>query len=225
MLPSMWGNEQEFLRYCAEHPDDAEAWNMFYDAFDEFIILISYRETERYFGPSGFQSNGPTVQDVVQDTYFKLVKDDCEVLKRFRGDSFVAFRSFLAVMIRNLVGNHKTAANAAKRPKIDPGPNSQDNEYLERQLFDLSYRQKNLESLRDETVNYKMLYLDVKKLLDEYAKLDDQNARNALIAKYYFLDDLPVSDIAENYLSDIKEKTISNNISMMKQYLKKNLGG
>lgn len=109
------------MRRCQERPPDEAAWQEFVRRYHSVITanvansfhLKAGAEFERQ--PQFAQNS---IDDLVQTVYFRLIEDDCRVLKAFRGELENSLPAYLTMISRNVVKDHFRGIKASKRPKI-----------------------------------------------------------------------------------------------------------
>lgn len=88
------------VQLCAD-PANREAWQEFVRRFHTLIALVVLR-TAQWYGEFSRQ----TVDDLVQETYLKLCKDNFRLLRTFESRHQDAFYGFIKIVAANLVHDH-----------------------------------------------------------------------------------------------------------------------
>lgn len=97
------------VQKCA-HSKDADAWRELVRRFHPVIAAAVLRTARWWCEPSR-----QLVDDLIQDTYFKLCNDDCRLLRSFHPEHSNSIYGFLQVMAANVVHDHFKAERAGKR--------------------------------------------------------------------------------------------------------------
>jgi RNA polymerase sigma factor (sigma-70 family) len=106
-------SDSDFLRYCAEHREDYVCWNEFVSRFQS-VIARSVSCAYRRFTHGGYPPSWQTAE-LVQEVYLRLIKDDCALLRRFRGITERAAKAYLAQIALNSSGDILRREIAKKR--------------------------------------------------------------------------------------------------------------
>jgi RNA polymerase sigma-70 factor (ECF subfamily) len=99
----------DLVKKCA-HSKDADAWRELVRRFHPVIAAAVLRTARRWCEPSR-----QLLDDLIQDTYFKLCNDDCRLLRSFHPEHPNSIYGFLQVMAANVVHDHFKAEWAGKR--------------------------------------------------------------------------------------------------------------
>src|SRR5712672_177772 len=97
----------DLIRVCAESRK-SEAWGEFLRRFQPVIAGTAYRAAERWVKPSP-----SLIDDLVQDTFVKLLGDQCRILREFHEEREDAIYAFIKVLTINLVNDFFRAQFAA----------------------------------------------------------------------------------------------------------------
>jgi RNA polymerase sigma-70 factor, ECF subfamily len=97
------------IRACVGSNDE-EAWNEFIARFQSVIACAVLRTTRQWGEPSR-----PQIDDLIQDTYLKLCKNDYQLLRSFQSRNEESIYGYLKVIASNVVHDHFKSALAAKR--------------------------------------------------------------------------------------------------------------
>ncbi len=180
-------SDKELLKECIEGNSEARA--VFVERFSKLIyscIHETLRMNCRDFLREDFE-------DIFNDIFLSLFKDDCKKLRQFRGDNDCTVASWLRIIAinttRNFITRNRTfisLENDSEKP--NPGPSALD------QLID-----------SEEIVLFRQL-------LDEL-KPDDR-----LVLRYYYKGDIPPEEIAK--IMNIAVNTVYSKISRTKKRLK-----
>lgn len=99
----------ELVSKCAD-ANDAQAWQELVRRFHPVIAAAVLRTARRWGEPPQ-----QLLDDLIQDTYFKLCNDDCRLLRSFQPEHSNSIYGFLRVMAANVVHDHFKAEWAGKR--------------------------------------------------------------------------------------------------------------
>jgi RNA polymerase sigma-70 factor (ECF subfamily) len=93
-------SNEQLLRSCA-HSANAEAWEEFVRRFQPLIAGVVMRVAERYG-----QTGSGVVDELVQETFMKLCRNDSKALKEFRAEHDGAVFGFLKTVALNVAIDH-----------------------------------------------------------------------------------------------------------------------
>lgn len=153
----------QLVKRCAEEPRNEQAWRVFYERFDEHLRLTILRECRQKSLTQDTSRFAALFNDLVQETYLKLVQKNCKALREYKAPADEAIYTYLAIIARNAVRTYITRENAKKRranlvslhtpvagtqedgdlqlidvlPASEPGPDDKINKESERQELDL----------------------------------------------------------------------------------------
>ena len=99
----------DLVKKCA-HSKDADAWRELVRRFHPVIAAAVLRTARRWCEPPR-----QLLDDLIQDTYFKLCNDHCRLLRSFHPEHSNSIYGFLQVMAANVVHDHCKAERAGKR--------------------------------------------------------------------------------------------------------------
>lgn len=105
--------EAEFLQHCADNRQDHVCWEEFVARFHTVIarsVACSYRRFTH-----GLHAPPWLISELVQEVYLRLIKDDCALLRRFRGICEQSARAYLAQIAINATGDILRREIAQKR--------------------------------------------------------------------------------------------------------------
>jgi RNA polymerase sigma-70 factor (ECF subfamily) len=188
-------SDKDLLKRCIEGNSEARA--VFVEKYSR-LIYSCIHETLR-MNCSDFLRED--IEDIFNDIFLSLFKDDCKKLRQFRGDNNCTVASWLRIIAinttRNFITRNRTfislendsdqgLAQIDKRP--NPGPSALD------QLID-----------SEEIVLFKQLINELKH--------DDR-----LLLTYYYKGDIPPEEIAK--IMNITVNTVYSKISRTKKRLK-----
>ena len=188
-------SDKELLRTCIE--DSPEARAVFVEKYSR-LIYSCIHETLR-MNCSDFLRED--IEDIFNDIFLSLFKDDCKKLRQFRGDNNCTVASWLRIIAIN------TTRNFIMRNRTFI---SLDNS-SEQGLAHLDKMQNPEPSALNQLIDSEEIRL-FRQLLDEL-KPDDR-----LVLKYYYKSDISPDEIAA--IMNITVNTVYSKISRTKKRLK-----
>jgi RNA polymerase sigma-70 factor (ECF subfamily) len=93
-------SNEQLLRLCA-HSANADAWEEFVRRFQPLIAGVAMRVAERYG-----QTGSGVVDELVQETFMKLCRNDCKALKEFEAEHDGAVFGFIKTVALNVAIDH-----------------------------------------------------------------------------------------------------------------------
>jgi RNA polymerase sigma factor (sigma-70 family) len=106
-------SDVQFLQHCADNREDEVCWEEFISRFQTVIarsVACSYRRfTHGSYPPPWL------ISELVQEVYLRLIKDDCALLRRYRGICEQSARAYLAQIAINAAGDVLRREIAQKR--------------------------------------------------------------------------------------------------------------
>lgn len=109
----------EILHECLNSNTEA-AWRLFVERFQPLISASVARVVRRYQMP-----NAPLVDDLSQETYLRLCKDDCRALRSFNARHDEAIFGYIKVIATTVALDH-FRRNAAQKRRGESGDSSED---------------------------------------------------------------------------------------------------
>ena len=101
-------SNQELIQRCIS--SDQVVWTEFLRRFERPISMVVIRTLRRRVRPT------PTlVEDLVQNTYLKLLDDDCKALRIFKAQHENSIYGYLQVMASNVTQDYIRKVDAKKR--------------------------------------------------------------------------------------------------------------
>lgn len=185
----------ELVRYCAQNTQNRCAWTEFCNRFDETIRRGIYRFKNMLVEHKNPDFRDKIIQDLNQEVYHQLLKNDCKALKAYRGSNENSFFLYLGVICKNTVLNYLRS----KSNKIDRTPGHHEES------------EKAGASEESDT----QIDLNIHFNLFSQGK---HKARDRLILKLHFFDGLSFEEIAA--AMNISTKRVANLIGLFKKYLK-----
>lgn len=186
-------SHSELVHLCsnsAAHP----AWEEFYRRFDVYIRSYIFKAWKRLTDSENVDND--LMLDLIQDVYLRLLFDDLQPLKSFKGDSDIAFLAYLARISQNVVREYFRRQNAIKRSgKFCSLDLLLDEAYCESKgsrAFTFQYFSHNFEQeLFDRLTEREFSDLLTQILSSQKAQ------RDKFIFEMYALEGLSISEIAE----------------------------
>lgn len=101
-------SDNELIQIIVKDPEKNRLWREFHSRFKEIIARGAF---------NGFQNRYPKadrsdIDNVIQDTYYILLKNDCRVLRNYRAQNEFAFRAMLY-----RIAYHEGAKQGVKKSK------------------------------------------------------------------------------------------------------------
>lgn len=201
----------DLIKHCAVESDNQLVWNEFYRRFDDHIRLM----VMRYCGLRRLPGQS-LVDDLAQDVYMRLVKEERRVLHHFRGENENAIFTFLALTARTVVSEYEKKKNAIKRRHQE--------ESLDKPVSPAEGGLRLIDILRnpyipapDEALILESLQQEVQALLDE-AITGHEKERDQKIFLYHVFEGLTPQQISER--AALSPKRIRNIITTTRKRLK-----
>lgn len=182
----------ELIKFVAHHPEDRGATNEFYR---RYYLYICFQVKSAMKRATEFQF----VEDVVQEVLCILYKNDCRVLKNFRGENENAIFDFLGKIAR--FETFRFLKKLSSGPVDYPG----DLPPTEPEGADPRARE-----IREET----------EFCLEQILKGKRHKDRDKLVFKYYYFHDMKVEEIPGALNIDLSTKRIYNVINDIEEKLK-----
>jgi RNA polymerase sigma-70 factor, ECF subfamily len=107
----------ELIAVCLETGSEA-AWQQLVAEFQPLIASVVLRAVRRY----DFSAHG-IVDDLVQETFLRLCRDNCKALREFRHRHEAAIFGYVKVVAASVANDHFRQVNAQKRTgelAVDP---------------------------------------------------------------------------------------------------------
>lgn len=202
-------SHNDLVKLCAQQPENNEAWLEFCNRFDECIWLAIIRECNEKGLIRDISESKQIIQDLVQDVYVRLVENDCNALKKFKGTFENSMFTYLGKIAKNVVRNHITKIKAKKRPPIqksidEPLWNSKKRrEVLVKEILELP------DNDSDKNFNFQDSKAKIEKLLNKILKGKNKQ-RNKIIFKLYLYEQFSPNEIASQFGFGLSPKTVSN---------------
>lgn len=209
------------VRRCRKRPPDEAAWQEFLRRYHSTITanvvkvfnLNADQELERR--P---QFHRDAIEDLVQTVYFRLIDDNCRVLKAFRGEFENSLKTYLTIISTNVVRDHFRKIKAGRRPKISFSLD----ELLEKGTGGelLKGLLSDLDGSRSDSVPAEIKTENIDGLLKK-ALTSRGRDRNILIFKLRYCDGLTLEEIRNTLALDITTKGVGSILSRINGRIKR----
>jgi len=93
-------SEREFIQRCLKH--DKAAWDEFVDRYSRLIYNYIYS----VFKIKGFTPSSDAVEELFQEVFLSLIKDNFQKLRQFRGRNNASLASWLRIITINFCLDH-----------------------------------------------------------------------------------------------------------------------
>lgn len=188
----------ELIKSCARNTQDYYAWAEFCNRFDATIRRGIFRFKDLLVNHKDSEFRSKILEDLMQDVYVQLVKNDCKALKNFRGNNENSFYLYLCIICKNTVLNYQKS----KRCQTDKIPvlEEPDKSPILGEDIDIGY--------------------DLRKYIHSFVK-GKHKERDRLILTLHFVDGFSSEEISAIAAIKLSPKRIANLISQFKNYIKK----
>lgn len=208
----------QLVKRCAGAPHDEQAWREFYERFDEHLRLIILRECRQKSLTQNAARFAALYNDLVQETYLKLVQKNCKALREYQAPAETAIYTYLAIIARNAVRGYVTRENAKKRRANlvslnTPVTDTQEDGDL--QLIDILPAS---EPGPDDNIDKESERRELDLLLNKIVTGKSKN-RDLLIFKLHYFEAFSPEQMAEHCGIPLSAKRISNIITEIKQQI------
>jgi len=175
-------SSSDLLRDCGQKLTDRALWAMFQERFQRSIFKYLLRALHFHSRNSDVRE---LVADLGQEVYVRLVRNNGNMLRSFRGETDLSVMAFLGRICTSVVADHLRREGTDKRFGDNVVSLEDAKEMIE------ASRQK-----RDDLDMGSILsWIDIEKIVD--GDPDHKNAqRNALIFKLHYIDGLTTEEIA-----------------------------
>ncbi len=205
-------SDNDLIKKCREHsPDWNRFWKEFERRFDEYIFFMILYELRRQLSSSVIYDLKESIQDLRQDVYEKLLKDDGKALKEFRGEHTESFRAYLRSITINLTKNFSKREKLQQRRMNDVIGESSAPE-----LFRINSVTNETEEHLDEAFVKEHI---IRMLRANYPSRNLD--RDILIFKLYFFEGLSPKQIHNIINGELSASGVESTVSRMKKTLEK----
>jgi len=199
----------ELVSKCAD-ANDAQAWQELVRRFHPVIAAAVLRTARRWGEPPQ-----QLLDDLIQDTYFKLCNDDCRLLRSFQPEHSNSIYGFLRVMAANVVHDHFKAEWAGKR-----GAGQKTESISERVQSEPGARATARGS--SDAMDRQIRLRQVDEMLARVAAGPDRK-RNCMIFFLYYRQGLTASEIAALPSLDLTTKGVESIISRLTHMIRSHI--
>jgi len=201
----------QLFRLCATHPERDEHWELFVQRFNPLLarsVVVAWRRHEQGFGPPK-----EVAEDLLQDIYATMLKNDARLLRNFRGDTEAEAQVYLARTAINLTTSYLRSRAARKR--------AGDEISLQELLADQG------EARLPESRESPLRSVNEREFLEILHRVfEGPNAeRDILILLLYAREGYSPAEITQLKICELKESSIANLLAQMKSKLKKYFAG
>jgi len=201
----------QLFQICAAHLDNDEHWSLFVQRFNP-LLARSVAVTWRKYGQGGWPP-ADVADDLLQEIYTTILKNDARLLRNFRGDTEAEAQSYLAQTAINQTLSYLRSRATLKRAADEVSLQSLIEDQEEFRLPDSAASP--LESLTER---------EFRELLQRLF-VGPNAERDILILMLYIYDGYSPTEIAPMKICELKETSIANLLAQMKNKLKKYLSG
>lgn len=127
-------SDAQLIRNCVDHIHNASFWSEFVTRYEP-VLARSVAKAYRRFTQGVYAPNW-RVCELVQEVYLRLLKNDCDLLRRLRGETESAAKSYLSQVAAHTTGDILRRELAQKRICI---PNSLDESHPREPSITLSF--------------------------------------------------------------------------------------
>lgn len=204
---------EELVRRCRKRPPDEAAWHEFVRRYHSVITANVVNAFHAKAGPEferrpQFSQN--SIDDLVQTVYFRLIEDNCRVLRAFRGELENSLPAYLTMISKNVVKDHFRGIKAGKRPKISFSLDELMESGGDGGL--LSGLSSGIDGKPSGTAPPRLSIEEIDALLKKALTRKDRD-RNILIFKLRYCDGLTLEEIREALKLDMSTKGIGSILS------------
>jgi RNA polymerase sigma factor (sigma-70 family) len=199
----------DLLRECGERLTDPLLWKEFQAQFHQLILRSVTRIMWNRYRNDCLEE----ACDIAQDVYLRLLSNNGRLLRSFKGQTDLSARSFLSRVAVSVVSDHFRSQQADKRRPAE--------------IISIEEARQQGKTLPGEAADLDIAsilsWIDVERLME--AEPDRRHAaRNVLICKLHYVDELTVSEIAEFPVFGLNRSAIGTVIQNMRSHLKKRMG-
>jgi RNA polymerase sigma factor (sigma-70 family) len=196
------------FQLCADHLDGDEYWAEFVRRYNPVLARAVYHAYQRFAHAEPLSQTA--IADTLQEIYLRLLKDDCQTLRRFAGQTEAEAQSFLAQTAIHIVADQLRRARALKRPQkvIRLDDLLQDSDEQQRGRA----RPGHTPSVIAE---YELTELLHRTFTSEHGR------RDILLFLLHFVEGVSARELAESGICDLKPSSISTVLHRMREELRK----
>lgn len=201
------------VRRCRKRPPDEAAWQEFVRRYHSVItanVVNAFHAKASSEFERGPQFSRNSIDDLVQTVYFRLIEDNCRVLRAFRGELENSLPAYLTMISRNVVKDHFRGIKAGKRPKISFSLDELMESGGDGGL--LTGLSSGIDGKPSGTRSAEISVEEIDALLRKSLTRKDRD-RNILIFKLRYCDELTLEEIRETLGLDMSTKGIGSILS------------
>jgi len=197
------------IEKLAQNPENRSAWNEFYKRYHHFICSTIYKISREL----GYREGIDNMEDLAQEVYKKLIKNNFQALKDYKGEHDNTIFKYLKIIIIRIILNKQKEDSAQRRiPQkitisIDEPPKAA--ESAKEQSLGNIEKPRNHRSILDLMV----LREDIEFCLNKIFSNNKQKVMYQLILKCHIFKGFDSRLIVESLEIDRSQKTVSNIIS------------
>jgi RNA polymerase sigma factor (sigma-70 family) len=193
------------LRECGRKLTDVRLWQEFTGRFQRRIFLFLLRALRQ----RNIDDDVVTVaNDLTQDVYLRLVRNDAHILRSFKGETDFAVTAFLGRVCVSVVTDYCRRRSTEKRQGVGVIP-----------ISTLSERRH---PETDFDMNSVLSWIDVQRLIE--SDPEQRNAaRNVLMFKLHYIDGLTFQEIAEYLGFNLTADGVEQVLRRMRARIRENI--
>lgn len=181
----------KLLQECALHPKDEVLWAEFTRRFDEPLRGWALQALRR-FEQKEIAHYREAVLDMVQDVYLKLVQDEAQALRAFKGKTDDEVFGYLRTITQHAVLNRMRFNAAQKRPRLTHSLDAESDESNDNRSS--RAHPKLVAQALDETTNLYELHEHLDYYLDTLLR-GPQKHRDKMLFQLCYYDGLSIEEI------------------------------
>lgn len=191
------------VRQCAEFSSRQELWQEFQRRFLGDLRRWALQAVRKY-ALKEIAHYREAVDDLVQEVFLRLLHNDYQALREFRGNTDEALGAYLRVITQHMALNRLREGRAQKRPQfarsLDENPNDGSGDFTSHAYRETAVSDDEHERLHDlqEHLNY---YLDL-------VLRGPQKHRDKLLFQLCFFDGMSAEEIANMPSIDMKPHAV-----------------
>ena len=197
------------IEKLAQNPENHFAWTEFYNRYHHYICSTIYKLSREL----GYLEGIDYMEDLAQEVYKKLVKNNFQALRDYKGEHDNTIFKYLKIIIIRIILNKQKEDSAQRRiPKkitisIDDSPQASESA-REQSLVNIE-KPGNQRSILDLLV----LREDIEYCLNKIFNNNKHKVLYQLILKFHIFKGFDSRLIVESLETDRSQKTVSNIIS------------
>jgi RNA polymerase sigma factor (sigma-70 family) len=194
-------------------------WEEFYRRFDPRIRIYVRRSwRQRLSNSNDLRISDEITDDLTQNVYVRLLSDNCQALRDFKGLTNISFLAYLARIATNIVAEYFRSLLAGKRY----GANLSVEYLLDEHHISQNHTQEMIYEYLSENPERRyigrLLMLEITRLIKQFSH-GPNRARDQRILELYFMEGFPIPQIAAIINSPLKLRSIESIIRRAQQRL------